>query len=334
MLSSIETADSAIGAEIRAILGEAGKPCLVVALNGMKSFDLTTELTRQIIRQLKARNLDTHSLDDLRPRFSQAATLIRMGNEEVRREVIVACNANGIDQVLGALEQQDELTYSGVHRVFSARGMAITALRGESVHDIIDVTVREYCGDNKPFHTLLVLFDEFGRYTEFATVRSQIAGSGVLQDLFEGIQANSSRVCFSGFIQFELNAYVQRIAAEYKNEILRYVTRYQAASRVYLSINLETLIASLLEKRKPESLDRWFDRAEAKRESQNILHNLARWFPQSSRHRLWTDVEDFHVVIRSGCWPLSPYSIWFLFHLAAAGKHLQERSALALLGRL
>jgi hypothetical protein len=333
ILTSIETADRAIGAEIRAILREVGQPCLVVALNGMKSFDLTTELTRQIIRQLKRRNLETRSLDELRPRFSQAATLIRMGNEEVRREVIAACNANGIEQVLAALEQQDESIYSAVHRVFSARGMAIAALRGESIHDIIDVSVKEFCGDNKPFHTLLVLFDEFGRYTEFATVRSQIAGSGVLQDLFEGIQANSSRVCFSGFIQFELNAYVQRIAADYKNEILRYVTRYQAASRVYLSINLETLIASLLEKRTPASLDRWFERPEAKRESQNILHNLARWFPQSSRHRLWTDVDDFHVVVRSGCWPLSPYSIWFLFHLAAAGKHLQERSALALLGQ-
>ena len=80
VLSSIETADSAIGAEIRAILGEAGKPCLVVALNGMRSFDLTTELTRQIIRQLKARHLETRSLDELSPRFSQAATLIRMGN--------------------------------------------------------------------------------------------------------------------------------------------------------------------------------------------------------------------------------------------------------------
>jgi len=37
-------------------------------------------------------------------------------------------------------------------------------------------------------------------------------------------------------------------------------------------------------------------------------------------------------VIQKGCWPLSPFSIWFLYHLTASGKHLQERSALALLG--
>jgi len=333
VLSAIEAADKAIGAEIRAILHEANRPCLVVALNGMKSFDLTNEITRQIIRQLTRRSIETRALDELRPRFSQAATLIRMGNDEIKQEVLAACTKNGIEEVLAALEQQDELIYSYVHKVFSSRGMALTALRGESVHDIIDLTVREFCGPNKPFQSLVILFDEFGKYTEFATVRSQIAGSGVLQDLFEGIQANNSRVCFSGFIQFELNAYVQRIAVEYRNEILRYVTRYQSASRVYLSINLETLIANLLEKRQPDAVLSRFSRPESKRESQAIIHSLSRWFPQSHHHRLWSDLNDFHTIIRTGCWPLTPYSTWFLFYLAAGGKHLQERSALALLGQ-
>src|ERR1039458_5623978 len=47
VLSAIEAADKAIGAEIRAILHEANKPCLVVALNGMRSFDLTPEIRPQ-----------------------------------------------------------------------------------------------------------------------------------------------------------------------------------------------------------------------------------------------------------------------------------------------
>ena len=300
----------------------------------MQSFDLTTQVTQQIVRQVKARNLDTGPLDDLRPRFSQATSLVRMANQDVAKDLAAACDLDSVEAVLAGLERQDETVYGRVHDVFSTRGMTITALRGESVRDIIDVSVREYCGTNKPYRTFLILFDEFGRYTEFATVRSQIAGSGVLQDLFEGIQANSSAACFAGFIQFELNAYVQRIAPEYRNEILRYVTRYQAANRVYLSINLETLIANLLEKREPGRLDDWFDTPDAKRDSEEIAHNLARWFPQARNHRLWGDADQFHAVVRKGCWPLSAYSTWFLFHLAAAGKHLQERSALALLGQL
>jgi len=143
VLSAIEAADKAIGAEIRAILHEANRPCLVVALNGMKSFDLTTEITRQIIRQLTRRSIETRALDELRPRFSQAATLIRMGNDEIKQEVLAACTKNGIEEILAALEQQDELIYSYVHKVFSSRGMALTALRGEPKLTIVPLSVDE-----------------------------------------------------------------------------------------------------------------------------------------------------------------------------------------------
>ena len=99
--------------------------------------------------------------------------------------------------------------------------MPIRVLGGESLKDLIDVTCHEYCGSapDKPFACLLVLFDEFGRYAEFATMKRQIAGSGVLQHLFEGIQSNSDKACFVGFIQFELNTYVQRIAPEWCDSI-------------------------------------------------------------------------------------------------------------------
>jgi hypothetical protein len=331
VLSAIEAADSGIGSDIRLLLDEAKQPCLAVTLNGMQSFDLSAEITRQVVQVLKADGLDPKPLDDLRPRFGQAASLIRMSNEGVVRELLDVCEVSAVEDVLAGLENQDEQVYAKVHDFFASQGMPIRALSGESVRDVIDITVREYCGRAKSYRCLLVLFDEFGKYTEFATVRSQIAGIGVLQDLFEAIQANAGDACFVGFIQFELNAYVQRVAPEYRNEILRYVTRFQAANRVYLSINLETLIASLLEKRRPELLDRWFDNRQASDESQGVMTSISRWFPQATNHRLWTDPDQFHSVIRKGCWPLSPYATWFLFHLAAAGRHLQERSALALL---
>lgn len=333
VLKDISRADATIGSDIQAILSESDQPCLVVALNGMQSFDLTTEVTRQVILQVKKAGLDTRPLDDLRPRFAQAASLIKMAesNTEVVDALLQSCQVDIIDDILVKLDGQDESTYSRVHEVLSARNIQITALGGESIRDVIDVACREYCGDDKFFRCLTIIFDEFGRFTEFATVRSHIAGSGVLQDLFEGIQSNSSRATFSGFIQFDLNAYVQRVAPEHRNEILRYVTRYQSADRVYLSINLETLIASLIDKEKPEELTLRFENEESKQESTDILSNIHSWFPQSKNHSLWNDSEQFHSVVRMGCWPLSTYSTWFLFHLAAAGKHLQERSALALL---
>lgn len=333
-LQSLESADEAIGNEVRALLLEDSRPFLVVALNGMQNFDLTAEVTRQVLFQVRARDLDTRRLDELRPRFGQAASLIQMSSDSVVEELLSVCEVEDSRNLLDALEKQDERTYIQVHDFFASKGMPIRALGGESTRDVLDAASREYCGDGRPFARLVILFDEFGRYTEFATVRSQIAGSGALQDMFEGVQANGDAVTFVGFIQFELNAYVQRVAAEFKNDILRYVTRYQSADKAYLSINLETLIAHLIEKEDQVQIGAWFAEESARDESNEIMENLHAWFPQSQNHRLWTDPEQFHTVIREGCWPLSPCSLWFLFYLTTAGKHLQERSALSLLGEV
>ena len=324
IVSAVKAADANIGDEIKAMLQEESQPCLVIALNGMRNFDLTAEVTRQVILQLRAKNLDTSPLDDLRPRFKQAATLIRMA-KSVIKELLDTLDLPDVDTVLSALEEQDEQVYGKVQKFFAKQGMPIRALGGESVRDVIDVVASEYCGTDKPFRHALILFDEFGRYTEFATVRSQVAGSGVLQDLFEGIQAHADTTTFVGFIQFELNAYVQRVAPEYKNDILRYITRYQTASKVYLSINLETLIAHLIEKQQTTGFDSLFNDEQAYDESQTIAADLLRWFPQSRNYRLWTDVDSFHTVIRKGCWPLSPLSTWFLFSLRTISFNLAWR---------
>ena len=54
VLSNIESADTEIGSGIRALLKEYDQPCLVVVINGMKSFDLTTEVMNQVLDQTLA----------------------------------------------------------------------------------------------------------------------------------------------------------------------------------------------------------------------------------------------------------------------------------------
>jgi hypothetical protein len=229
------------------------------------------------------------------------------------------------------LQEHDETVYAVAHAYLSRLGFPIRAMGDETVKDVIDTVCREYIGEGRPFSRVVVLFDEFGRYAEFATVRSQIAGSGVLQQLFEGIQTNADKATFIGFIQFDLNTYVQRMGQEYRNEILRVSGRYQSAEKSYLSINLETLLANLLEKKDQVALDRHFDCEAEYDKSESSMKTINSWFPESSNHRLWADSKEFHRIIRKGCWPLAPYASWLLFHLAAAGQHLQQRSALSLL---
>ena len=91
---------------------------------------------------------------------------------------------------------------------------------------------------------------------EFAVQRPHIAGSGALQQLFEAVQANGDRVFLLCFIQYELKAYISRVAPELREDLNRYVTRYDSVHKVRLSTNLETLMANLLEKKNPDEIDR------------------------------------------------------------------------------
>ncbi|WP_321495582.1 hypothetical protein [uncultured Desulfobacter sp.] len=338
IIRGIENADRAIGTQIRKLVEGIGKPCLVLSLNGMENYDLTAEMSRQILNQVQKNSADTSPMDNLRPRFKEAASRVNImaSNSELEQALLECTGLSDTITILKKLEQQNEQVYDALYPLFEQKGLRIAVHGGESLKDLIDVACREYCGPEpgKPFSGLLVLFDEFGRYAEFATMRRQIAGSGVLQHLFEGIQSNSDKATFVGFIQFELNSYIQRIAPEFKNDIIRVITRYQNADKAYLSTNLETLIAHLIEKKSSE-YEAWFEGGQSLQASQQIMDTINQWFPVSKQHHLWTNAGQFHTVVRKGCWPLSPYAVWLLYYMSSAGKHLQERSALSLLsGRM
>jgi len=332
ILSNIEMVDSSIGQNVSQALKVLRGKALVISLNGIGNFDLASEFTRQIIFQLQSFGVDTKALDELRPRFKMAANLVQFMSEEEASGLASQCGMVSKSDLVTKLTQHDEAIYAKTYEYFSGKGITIKAIGDETVKDVLETVCRVYCGEDKPFRHVLVLFDEFGQYAEFATIRSQVAGSGVLQSLFEGIQSNSAKATFVGFIQFDLNTYVQRIPSEYRNAILRVSTRYQSADKAYLSINLETLIANLLEKKNTDALSQQFDLEQSRIESKYISEQLCSWFPRAKNHHLWTDITQFHQIIRKGCWPLSPYASWFLFHLAAEGQNLQQRSALALLG--
>ena len=331
ILSNFKIADSDLHSTALRELADMQSPALVVSLNGMGNFDLAAEFTRQIMHFLNTAEIDASALDALRPRFKTAANLVQRLTDEEIEELTNECDLTDVSDVVMQLQEHDETVYAVAHAYLSRLGFPIRAIGDETVKDVIDTVCREYVGEGRTFTRLVVLFDEFGRYAEFATVRSQIAGSGVLQQLFEGIQTNADKATFIGFIQFDLNTYVQRMGQEYRNEILRVSTRYQSAEKAYLSINLETLLANLLEKKDQVALDRHFDCEAEYDTSESFMKSINSWFPQSSNHRLWADSKEFHRIIRKGCWPLAPYASWLLFHLAAAGQHLQQRSALSLL---
>ncbi|WP_140269946.1 hypothetical protein, partial [Vibrio parahaemolyticus] len=80
----------------------------------------------------------------------------------------------------------------------------------ESAQELIDTLCNLYCGEKGPFSQIIIMFDEFGRYLEYAADKPHLAGDVALQQIFQGIQDNSDKVRFVGFIQYELKTYLKR----------------------------------------------------------------------------------------------------------------------------
>ena len=142
---------------------------------------------------------------------------------------------------------------------------------------------------------------------------------------------HGDRVFLLGFIQYELKAYISRIAPELRDDLNRYVGRYDAVKKVRLSTNLETLIANLLEKRDQTKLE---EQLSAIKGIDDIHKNMQAWFPNLGNYSLWMEKDRFRKIVVEGCWPLHPVSTWILYKLSSAGKSLQQRSALSLLAEV
>lgn len=229
ILENMMLANKRIGIEAEQIFESIDKPFLVVAVNGMKDFYLCGEIMRQILSVLNRAKLDTSVLKNLRPRFKTATSFTESFYNVLKDEFAELFSGSFNEaEIIDSLNNQDEDVFKKVNMIYEQRlGNPIPATGQEALHEFITVTKRNYCGPDKPFAGIIILFDEFGRYLEFSVQRPHIAGSGALQQLFEAVQDNADSVFLLGFIQYELKAYISRIAPELREDLNRYVSRYE-----------------------------------------------------------------------------------------------------------
>lgn len=280
---------------------------------------------------LHEKDLDTKVLDTLRPRFKTAINFTKAFYEPLKADFDnhfrLDCQ---LETILESLKCQDDEVFSKVSEIYRQKmGSPIVAVGQESLHDFISLAKETYCGPGKSFAGILIIFDEFGRYLEFSVQKPHVAGAGALQQLFECVQANGDGVFLLCFIQYELKAYISRVAPELREDLNRYVTRYDSVRKVRLSTNLETLIANLMENKNQDLLSQQLEAMIEKPRA--IQQAMKRWFPDINNHSVWVDKNRFQRVIFQGCWPLHPASTWVLYKLSSVGKSLQQRSALSLL---
>ncbi|WP_207168497.1 hypothetical protein [Thiocystis violacea] len=215
--------------------------------------------------------------------------------------------------------------YTAVDAIYSdANGSPIPITGHESAQDVINTLCEVYCGPDGAFASLVILFDEFGRYLEYAAEKPQLAGDSALQQIFQGIQDNSHRARFVGFIQYELKTYLKRFGSADLRQLQRYITRFDASEKLYLSTNLETIFAHMIGK-DDAGLDALWSQSRADEAQRTTWRRMSLALPSFGRYPVWSDADKFDRVIARGCWPLHPLATWFLTRQRDV---VQSRSAL------
>jgi hypothetical protein len=333
ILHNIGSSSKAAEESIRASLG---KPSLVIALNGMQDFNLTYGILGAARASLKLHGIDDSPLLEL-SRASQIAltfvernfTLRNDAFEEAAARTGVAYRGAELRSFLTQELEHDPRALEVINQVFTeVNGVPIRWDDGISVDQILSRLYQSFCGDRGYFERILILFDEFGRFIEYASEFPLRAGQAGLQQLYEALQNLAGGAQFVGFIQSDLRSYLARVQKD--TNIIRFIGRYESSRRVYLSSNLETIFAHLIERSDPVRFDDLIlqTRQRDMNRWRSTHEDLRRWIPGLEARSLWRDWSRFAKVVLEGTYPLHPITTYML---SAMSDWLQQRSALTFL---
>ena len=297
IINNIYSADSKIADNIKS---KTTKPNLVIVLNGMKDFNLNYEILNTAKKVLKSYGYGEEIFSEYTKAYNIAQLFLERNFDNFEKEFKEAANKGGItalnlkNYLLDNI-YKDEV-FDCINEVYNyVTGNYIRWDEGISSADVLSKLVDKMCGDNAPFNKLLILFDEFGRYIEYASDYPNRAGDSALQQIFEVIQDSNNNIIFVGFIQSDLKTYLSRVNKT--SNISRYIGRYEAGEKVYLSSNLETIFANLIKTKDKYLYDKYIDNNLNKDkiiEENNLLFNkIGDWLPTSKNRGVWNNKEKF-----------------------------------------
>ena len=333
ILSNIQMIDAEAAAEIR---NNCDGNNFVMVINGMRDFNLHSEILRAAQKSLKLYGLPDDSLRKLN-RALETAELFFSRNAKTSISAF-----ENIAENYGWMEKgerleariQDELlsneeAFDIVNKVYKEiNGTEIRWDEGLSASSILEMLVTEYCGMNGRFDHVIVLFDEFGRYLEYASgVNAARSGDSALQQIFEAVQNADGVLQVINFIQSDIKTYLQRV--DQTKNISRYIGRYDGSDKYYISSNLETVFANLIQRKDKDAFAAtviaWQKNNEAVWKTD--FDKLNKWLITKG---MWKDYKLFRKVVIEGIYPMHPLSTFMLTQLS---DYLQNRSSLTLISQ-
>lgn len=216
ILENIASVDQDIAEDIKR---KVKRKNLIIALNGMKNFNLDSEVLCCVRESLSKEGVDDSILHTMTKTYDIAKYFIESNFDTCTNDFIEAAKKSQLEVDDNRLKKYLLENIETDNRVIDTVNVVFKKMTGDFLHweqgistgDIILKVGQELCGEGKPFNKLVILFDEFGRYIEYVAANLAVAGDASLQQIFEAIQSANSTALFIGFIQYELEAYLSHI---------------------------------------------------------------------------------------------------------------------------
>lgn len=334
ILSNIQGIDSEAAQRIRSI--SKGRN-FVMVVNGMRDFNLHAEILKAAQKSLKLYGLPDDSLKKLNRAIEtaeifferNATNSLALFEKAALKRGWMASGEKLLNQIRENLMTDDD-AFEIVNEVYTEiNGQEIRWDEGLSASSILEMLVSEYCGMNGMFDHIILLFDEFGRYLEYtAGVNAAKSGESGLQQIFELTQKTQNVEGYLhviNFIQRDIKAYLETV--DQTKNISRYIGRFDQSEKYYISSNLETVFANLIQRKDKSAFNdivvAWQNSKEA--EWNDIFKLLNKWVVTKG---IWKDYRLFRKVVVEGIYPMHPISTFMLTNLS---DYLQNRSSLTLI---
>lgn len=329
ILDHIKTIDNDIYSELKFTIN---KPNLVISLNGMNDFNLNNEILKNAKKALALHGYDDSILQEISTSYKTAENFLnslydnlvdKYENYAMQTKKYRLYKGSKLKDKLKIGIYEDKEAFDIVNKVYKdVTGNNIRWDDGISANNILLKLNEYYCEQNKIFNKIIIIFDEFGRFLEYASSLPSQAGDSALQQIFEAIQNANKNIIFLGFIQSDLSAYISRVD---NPNIKRYVSRYDTSDKYYLSSNLETVLANLIDKNDPNAIIDGYIERKYKNYNEILHTSINRWIRESNTKSVWKNKNLYKQVVLKGCYPFHPITVWLLSNLST---WMQQRSTL------
>ena len=206
-------------AKAREIEQNTKKHNLVLTINGMRDINLNAELLKVAQKSLLLYGCSTDNLKKINRALETASSFFERNwssiglFEKYASEFGFVQKGSELIEYVRATLFQEEATFNLVNAVYKdVNGVDISWDEGISANSILNALLDDYCGSSGPFDGIVILFDEFGRYLEYASNNNSAkTGESALQQIFECAQNAEGRIQVINFIQSDIKTYMQRI---------------------------------------------------------------------------------------------------------------------------